>query len=313
MASTLITVANTTARDALSPAVGDTVYQIDNKKINVCASVGPVVWRSYDSDGVAVNDTDITGLSPHLWLDPRYSSAFFTDSGKGTPVTADGKRVGCFADRSGNGFDFVQSTEANKPTLCTESGIGAVPSLVYSSTDQLDFVGDTDSEISAANLTLFFVWRASTEGGQWLLQGTANSNEPRMRINNSGSNFVYNWYPFGSEETSGTGGVIFSTTPAAADSFHARHIYCLKTNSSANRTYTYRNGGSDIAGSTAAPTGVFLEDTETFKVFQSTSGAYAPNWLFEFLVFDSSLSDANVNKVNSYLGAKHGITVTDVS
>jgi len=308
MASTLETCANTAGRPG-SPSAGDTLYQIDTKQI---ITWDGSAWRLYDSDGTAVNDADITDLSPHLWLDPMHSAPFFTDSGKGTAVTADGARVGCFADRSGNGFDFVQSTAADKPMLCTEAGVGAVPSLCYSNTDQLDFVGDSDSEITAANITIFWVWRVAPEGNVFFLQGTANTNEPRLRINGSSGSLVYNWNPFGSADGAG-GGVAFSSTVVSDASVASRHIYCLKTNSTANRTYNYQNGGSDIGNSAAAPTGVYLEDTETTKMFVGNLNYASPHWLFEYIVFDSSLSDANVNKVNSYLGNKHGITVTDVS
>jgi len=311
MASTLETCANTAGRPG-SPSAGDTLYQIDTKQI---ITWDGSAWRLYDSDGTAVNDADITDLSPHLWLDPMHSAPFFTDSGKGTAVTADGKRVGCFADRSGNGFDFVQGTETAKPTLCLEAGVGAVPSLCYSQSDQLDLLGTSDSDISADQLTIFFVWRLAQEGSHWFIQGTSNSNNPRIRLNGSADSWYYQWYPFGAAEGDYSSGVDFSTTATVGSAFASRHIYCLKTDlAGADRTYTYNNGGADIAGSTTSPDGgKFLEDGETMKLFYGPSDNYSPHWLFEFLVFDSTLTDANVNKVNSYLGNKHGITVTDVS
>jgi len=307
MTSTLLTCTSST-RPA-SPSAGDTLFETDTNKIIVYSGSD---WKVYDSDGQAVNDSDITALSPHLWLDPSYSSSFFTDSGKGTAATTDGTRVGCFADRSGNGFDFVQSTAANKPILCKEAGIGSVSSLCYSNTDQLDFTGTTSSEVSAANITIFWVWRLSPEGNHFVLQGTSNTNEPRMRINGASGSLVYNWLPFGSEQGSANG-VSFSTSVVTDASVASRHIFCLRTNSTANRTTCYQNGGADIAGSTTAPSGVYLEDTKTIKMFAGSLNYYSPHWLFEHIVFDASLSDANVNTVNTYLGNKHGITVTDIS
>ena len=308
MTSTLLTCANAAARPA-SPNAGDTLFQEDTKQIIVYSGSD---WKVYDSDGTAVNDADITALSPHLWLDPLYSSPFFTDSGKGTAATTDGTRVGCFADRSGNGFDFVQSTHVNKPILCKEAGIGSVPSLCYSNTDQLDFVGTSGSEISAGNVTIFWVWRLAPEGNHMFLQGTANSNEPRIRINGNSGSLVYNWKPFGSQQGS-TNGVTFSTSVVTDASLGARHIYCLRTNSTANRTNSYQNGGADIAGSTTAPAGLYLENGQTSKMFAGSVNYHSPHWLFEYIVFDASLSDANVNTVNTYLGNKHGITVSDIS
>tara|TARA_R110000824_G_scaffold326522_2_gene513456 strand:+ start:21 stop:944 length:924 start_codon:yes stop_codon:yes gene_type:complete len=307
MTSTLLTCTSSTRPG--SPSTGDTLFETDTNKI---ITWDGTVWRAYLSDGTAVEDSDITDLSPHLWLDPSYADSFFTDSGKGTPVTADGERVGCYADRSGNDFDFVQSTQTDKPTLCLDAGVGSVASLVYSNSDQLDFVGTSGSEITAENITIFFVWRLPQEGNYYFVEGTTNSNNPRLRLDASGDNLKYYWGPFGSAD-GGAAGVSFSSTALAPENFSARHIYCLKTSSGDDRTYTYHNGGADIAGSTLAPTGVFLEEAETLKLFKGLYNYWSPHWLFEFLVFNSSLSDADVNTVNSYLGNKHSVAVTDVS
>lgn len=309
MASTLETCANTAGRPG-SPSAGDTLYQIDTKQI---ITWDGSAWRLYESDGTAVNDADITDLNPHLWLDPMHSAPFFTDSGKGTAVTADGNRVGCFADRSGNGFDFVQATAANKPILALNQGTANRKGLVFSY-DDLSFTGTSDSEIDSDELTCFWVWRLDTESQDYVIEGTVNGNEPRMRVSSaSTTQSKYDWRNFGDSQ-GGTEGPVVTSSALDKEKFQATHIYCLKTNPTANRTYNYYNGGADIAGSTAAPgaTGKFLNDGYALKVLYAHNNS-APNWLFEFLVFDASLSDANVNKVNSYLGNKYGITVADVS
>jgi hypothetical protein len=313
MSTTLTTCANLGARPAGS--LGDVVYQEDTKQI---ITYDGTTWQEYDSDGPAVNDADITALTPHLWLDPAHPSAFFTDSTKTTGVTVDGNYVGCFADRSGNGFDYVNDVTTGQPMLLTEAGVGGIPNLCYSSGDSLEFVGTAGSEIAADDLTIFFIWRLSPVGSAMILQGTSNGNEPRMRMNNSAGDFVhYQWLPFGPEQTSNYGGVTIATTPVAFADIAARHIYCLKTHSGDNRSYSYHNGGADIANAGGVPqpapgsSGVYLEESETQKLFASLSGS--PHWLFEHIVFNYSLTDAEVNTVNTYLGNKHGITVTDVS
>lgn len=307
MTSTLLTCTSSTRPG--SPTAGDTLFETDTNKIIVYSGSD---WKVYDSDGTAVNDSDITSLNPHLWLDPSYSSSFFTDSGKGTAVTTDGARVGCFADRSGNGFDFIQGTEGDKPMLCKEAGIGNVSSLCYTLTDELEFTGTSSSEITATNITIFWVWRLSPEGSHFFLQGGSGGNEPRLRNNGTATAPKYNWNPFGSESGSG-GGVVFTSSVVPASAFPARHVYSLRTNSTANRTATFYNGGSDLTGSATAPTGVYLEQAQKMLMFAGTNNYYSPYWLFEYIVFSSSLSDANVNKVNTYLGNKHGIAVTDIS
>ncbi len=60
---------------------------------------------------------DISGLT--LWLDSNDINTLYQDSGKSTPVTSDADPVGCWADKSGSGYDFIQGTAGEQPTYKT--------------------------------------------------------------------------------------------------------------------------------------------------------------------------------------------------
>tara|TARA_Y100000592_G_C5424862_1_gene295159 strand:- start:102 stop:1019 length:918 start_codon:yes stop_codon:yes gene_type:complete len=305
MTSTLETCANTAARPA-SPAPGDAVFQEDTKQIIVWDGSA---WRLYDAVGNSGwTDSDITGLSPHLWLDSNYSPSFFTDSGKGTAVTGDGERFGCWADRSGNGFDWLQTTTNLQPNIVKNLGPNNITAALFGK-DNITFSGTSSSEIDSEDMTFVWAVRLGVIDSQ-LFWNETNSNT-RMRLIADGDNFQLQLLPFGAGGSFSGGSPTFNTTANAAFG-RETNLIAIRTNSSANTTKIYLNGGSAI-GSSTAPTsaGKFLEDGHTINMINSADEA--PYWVFDLILFNSSVSDANLNTVFSYLGNKHGITTSAIS
>lgn len=304
MASTLETCANTAARPA-APAAGDTVYQEDTNQIIVWDGSA---WKVYDSDGAAYLDSDITALTPHLWLDSNYASSFFTDSGKGTPVTADGERIGCWADRSGNSFDWLQTTANTKPNLVKQLGNNNLTAALFGA-DNIAFTGTAGSEIDSKDMTFIWAVRLGFIDSQMFWNQT-NSNT-RMRLTASGDDFKFQLIPFGAGGSSSGGTPTLATSSNVAFGREV-NLITVRTDSAANTTKVYLNGGAAL-GSTTAPStdGKFLEDGHVTNMINSAQEA--PYWVFDLIIFNSAISDANLNTVYSYLGNKHGITVTDVS
>lgn len=304
MASTLETCANTAARPG-SPSAGDTLYQIDTKQIIVYDGSA---WKEYDSDGAAYLDSDITALSPHMWMDSNYASAFFTDSGKGTPVTTDGDRIGCWADRSGNSFDWLQTTTNSKPNLVKNLGANNLTAALFGG-DDIKFTGTSGSEIASEDMTFVWAVRLGMVDSQMFWNET--SSNTRMRLVASGDDFALQFLPFGAGGSFSGGTPTFSTSANAAFGRDV-NLIAIRTNSTANTTKVYLNGGA-ASGSSTAPgaAGKFLEDGHVINMINGA--AESPYWVFDLIIFDSSLSDANLNTVFSYLGKKHGISVTAIS
>jgi hypothetical protein len=241
-----------------------------------------------------------------MWMDSGDPNAFFTDSGKGTAVTGDGDLVGCWADRSGNGFDWLQTASTKQPNVIKNTGLNNRTGLIFS-TDQLEFLGTASSEIASENMVLVMALRMGLSQ-DYLWNQTGSTNRIRTVGPQAGTGLLMiQCLPFG-----GPSGAPTFNTSYEARFGHDVNILVIRTNSGANTTEIFLDGGSAI-GSTTAPTsaGRFFEEGVTAQVLNSQ--VEAPWWMFDMMVFDSSLSDADLDTVISYLGLKHGIAVTAVS
>lgn len=223
-------------------------------------------------------------------------------------MTADGERIGCWADRSGNSFDWLQTTANTKPNLVKNLGVSNLNAALFGQ-DNITFTGTSGSEIDSENMTFVWAVRLGFRDSE-LFWNETNSNT-RMRLVASGSDFTLQFLPFGA------GGSFSGGTPTFATSANAAlardiNLIAVRTNSSANTTKVYLNGGAAI-GTSTAPTsaGKFLEDGHVVNMINSA--IEAPYWVFDLIIFDSSISDANLNTVYSYLGNKHGITTSAIS
>jgi hypothetical protein len=150
-----------------SPAAGDTLFETDTNKIIVWSGSA---WKEYQNDNQLFNDTDITALNPHIWLDTN-GDYLYDDHNKSNLVTKTNSTVGAWADRSGNGFDFVQSNSNSRPIVVNEFGPYNNKFLHYDG-DQLSFTGTSASEIPASPSTLFIVAQIYPQNGQNLIKST---------------------------------------------------------------------------------------------------------------------------------------------
>ena len=304
MASTLETCANTAARPA-SPAAGDTVYQEDTKQIIVWDGSA---WKVYDSDGAAYLDSDITGLSPYVWLDAA-NEDFYTDSGKGTPANGDGNRIGCWADRSGNGLDFVETSPGSQPNVFKQIGPNNNTGVIYDA-DRLKYTGSASTEFASENMVLFMAMRIGQVHNQYIWnQGGSGT---RIRTLETSGTFALNVLGFGGvTNTNGASGSCTTTYDSKIST--QTNLFAFRTNSSANTLEVFLDGGSANASTTApSSAGRFFPDGQIVDVFDDTA-AEAPFILYDMIVFNSSLSDANMDTVYNYLSLKYGIPVTAVS
>ena len=223
-------------------------------------------------------------------------------------MTADGDRFGCWADRSGNSFDWLQTTTNSQPNLVKQLGSNNLTAALFGA-DNIAFTGTAGSEIDSKDMTFVWAVRLGFRDSEWLWVET-NSNT-RMRLIGTGADLQFQVVPFGAGGSySGGSGTV--TTSTNAKFAREVNLITIRTNSSANTTKVYLNGGAAIGSSTApSAAGKFLEDGH---VIDMINNAYeAPYWVFDLIVFDSSISDANLNTVYSYLGNKHGITTSAIS
>lgn len=282
-----------------SPAAGDTLFETDTNKIIVWSGSA---WKEYQNDNQLFNDTDITALNPHIWLDTN-GDYLYDDHNKSNLVTKTNSTVGAWADRSGNGFDFVQSNSNLRPIVVNEFGPYNNKFLHYDG-DQLSFTGTTSSEIPASPSTLFIVAQIYPQNGQNLIKSTDASLRVRCMVPTTIDTLNLALDDFG-----GVGSTAFAATDADIGLRENIFIYAIRGGSSLIESFV--NGAVSADTETSIPSGNIFNNGATYDILDDNV-TYSPNFLSEFMVFDSALSDANMNVVFNYLSKKHGIAVATI-
>ena len=92
------------------------------------------------------------------------------------------------------------------------------------------------------------------------------------------------------------------------------NISIITANSSANTYEVFGNGGTAAYTSTFRNTGISNARNYFHVGAGNNAGTAYPlnGYMYEILFFDSALSDSDINSVGGYLGAKYGISYTNI-
>ena len=296
--STLLTCTSSTRPG--SPAAGDTLFETDTNKIIVYSGTA---WKEYEDNGQLYNDSDITALSPHIWLDGA-GGYFYDDAAKTTLLSDDGDYVGNWADRSGNGFDFTQTNGGLQPRILKNFGAKNATVLSYDG-DQLIFTGTASSQISGAGSTMFFVVYNSMITGDYILTSSDTSTRIKSTQNTSSGDYYFNAQNYAGTASSNS----YLRTDLGTEQLRLKlSIYSIRMGSSLAESFV--NGTTQADTETTMPTGTLFTSGVSYELFDSTVSIDSPNLLGEYMVFDSALSDTDMNTVTNYLGKKYSLTVS---
>lgn len=245
-----------------------------------------------DTGGGGFSPADIADLQ--LWLDATDASTLFQDTAKTTSASSDNDPVGCWEDKSGNGFDFDQSTSARRPTLDTGT----------MSLNSLNLVPTADSG-----------------GGQWLENSTCTDTITLFQVlqynsNSAGVSFgigaSYNGYfTFNSSLTTNYVAAALSGFRTVGDSYSriasgndaiisGDLVNFLRENGTqyaVNSGYNYTSNANNI-GSYIGRRGLSIGD---HKPFNGNVG--------EVIAYERRLSSTEIGQVESYLSDKWSITI----
>lgn len=231
-----------------------------------------------------------------LWLDGADSSTLFTDAGV-TPVSVAGDLVYQWSDKSGNNRHAIQTTSANRPTWVPpasgQNGFGAVgfngtsgfliiPSLTING--NFTFVFAIKS--SAPGLIYEHSANANTNNGSYLYSSIGNSSKIGRNSLKSSKNATTNWL------ANGDSNFVVQRTRGT----HATHE--INKNGTWLSLSTAAGEASDIGTSTVTDTLYFASRAGT-SVFSSQA-------LYECILFNRDLSDAEVSELYTYIKAKWG-------
>ena len=230
--------------------------------------------------------SDISNLQ--IWLDSSDTSYLFQDAAKTTAVTTHGDPVGCWADRSGNGYDHTVSTTANRPSYDTSTISGG--SLFFDHTSDSNAGEWLYNSTSKDVITLFFVVETSqTVSG--VLLGFDNSTNKYVHFDAGGTVYAtHQTSSFTYFSTAGyTGFPTNTTTVLSVDNLNFYRVN--QTQYTPNTTYSYTGGspgGTYIGRRSNTP-----NDNAPFK------GNIA-----EIICYNSRLSSSEILDVEGYLNTK---------
>jgi len=232
-----------------------------------------------------------------LRLDATVSSSLFQDSGCSTPSNA-GDSVGCWEDVSGNGNDCNQSNGARKPKL--ESNIfGSLPGVLGddSNTGQLIFANSSLLS-GTSNMTLLVALKtpSSLFGLQQILAfgSTGDASKPQLHINSGQVGLFHG----------NAGGNLSSSTVTVT----ANTIFIILWRINSSGLFVSNGTATD----TLAKVGVdSFVDPNRF-LFHDNFGEGLNGHIGELKLFDSELSNGQVNSVANSMATKWGATWNDL-
>jgi len=248
--------------------------------------------------GVAFSPADINDL--HLWLDASDASTLFQDTSKTTSASANNDPIGCWADKSGNGFDHDQSTNAYRPYLNTSQ----------MNLNSLSFNGSLNSNY-----------------GQWLENSTCTDNITwfaAFHLTNSGvlvgQGASINGYLLFHSGTSGQSNYMGTNAGyrnANSNITMSRNVDTICSGDMVN--FIRRNGVQapmcgpfnttpnpfDYNGGVSADIGTYIGR----RGLSPTNHQPFDGYIGEVITYDRRLSSTEIGQVESYLSKKWSITI----
>ncbi len=291
MSTSTLNTCTSGARPA-SPALGDTLYETDTKRIIVYDGA---VWRIYNNDGIAYNTAGTGELhypsgifssssasyyistNPELHFDAKY-----IDGADAANNPADAGSVASWSNRSGasTSYTATQSTGSATPVF-TATGDGSKPTVTFDGGDYLDL-----ANLYEPSSFSFIVVSKSDDASKVGVFGW----------NGAWQNTI--WWKYSANSSDSVTGVYSVGDYSSPENF-SMHVV---TRSGTSVSF-YENGGSALWTGTSSAT------MKLGRIGGSQLGNHDGN-ISEILVFDSALSTSDLNVVRNYVSNKYGITTT---
>jgi hypothetical protein len=295
---------------------GDSTYKLDGFISEV------LVFNS------ALSDEDFNAI--HNYIDAKYfvhqynnvSGSYALDGSYSTTVTpvmhfsaqsnlfkADGlaptdtEQVYRWTDKA-RGYHAIAG---NPPVLNTNQINTSLNGIYFDGTDDymdvfmLGMLGD----FSDFDGTAIFLFEPNTDT-QYEPVGIGGSNSGRLY--NGGAASYVDVFRQSRLAGVGTSGYFTSTGIQLAS---------VVSNATTNTYKIFKDGGSDVftSGQTASATATMFNDTRNMRLGSTTQtpSYHLKGWLYEVLVFDEPLLNADLNAVGNYISAVYGTSYTDIT
>jgi len=217
-------------------------------------------------------------LSPLFWMD---ASAGVTESGGA---------VSAWADQSGNGNDFSQSSGSLQPTY-DATGLNSLPTIIFNNDELVS--GVLSSSIS--NITVYCVWKMDTayNGGTIMGQTSGTNNKRFFWYDPEDS--IYYW----------DGGTSSKILAASDDPLVSAEAFVIRSDGSGfgegrvnNDAFNTENNVTSLTTSDVA-----------MKIGNRGGGAARrlQGRISQFIVYSGEHTDTQVNSVMNYLNGIYSI------
>lgn len=233
-----------------------------------------------------------------LWLDGGDLATIHTTSACSNPIISNNDKVGCWQDKSGNGFDFIQTTNNRRPEVLLDTINGLVSAVNFSepSKDILEHNLAGADELSDRDMTFFMVFRANVvlQKNNAALFSSADAGN----INGSWEmDFKNTFNDFNHTARTGGGGNVVA--PFDANVLDVK-LY----------NYTYDFGGQEILtyvdGTQQGTSVLDVIQTEHMKLGVNRQGStFCDAMISEVIIYDRKLSICEINEVILYLSIKY--------
>ncbi len=256
------------------------------------------IFGSLSQTIVPFSPTSIAGLK--LWLDASDTST----------ISLSGSSVTQWNDKSGNGYNFAQSTSTKRPSSGTRT---------QNSLNVIDFDGTNDCLSTTAAKSAFNFLHSSTSTIFVVLKQDAVNNIKSI-LNTGLQSFYANevgffiWsntpstYQIGASNASSIVEEInagFNETTPRYDSIKSDPANAT----AANRLKYSKNGGAFSGTNTASATITTGDSSYNFMLANNANAETTPmdGWIGEIIIYDSILSAGDITNVQTYIAAKWNI------
>jgi len=226
-------------------------------------------------------------VSPHTW---HYagSGALFQDSGLTTPAVSDDDPIGGSTNQGSDSHSIVQATAGNKPTLKLNI-LNGEPVYRCNGGDFLQgaFNGALSQPFTILTVADFNEPMPSS-GNNYLFSSDDNINRMDLRVSST------KWSIFAGADLSG----------GAENSNN--NIWLGLFNGASSQLWL--NGVSVVSGNVGAHNG----DGLTFGAYSTGAFGWVGD-IYEVLIYDSNLSNADKNEVGNYLATKYTLSWTAIT
>lgn len=235
-----------------------------------------------------------------LWLDASDSATLFDSVVGGSAVTSNGAAVKRWADKSGNGNNATEET--NAPTLSTnfKNGNNAIN---FSSNKYLTGSFNSAGTFSAESVFCVLRWNAGNNIGQRMFTQRASG-----EADNDGFIPIINYNFLGTNYISSYGGGLYrfgyDTAPVATSNSH--YLITILMSSGFN---SLKANGTTISGNFSVSK-AFTQYRLCAGISSDSSvpsGTYGDSVICEVICYNTNVSSENQTSIESYLNNKWAI------